>query len=95
MDDLSENITMYGLSTCMWCKKTVKLLDGMDIKYTLYYVNELKGDEQERAKEKVAQLNPSKSYPTISVDDEVIVGYKPEKIEKAVEACRQRKKSTQ
>ena len=89
--DLTDNITIYALSTCMWCKKTKALLDEQGVDYTCFHVNEMEGEEQEQAKAKVAELNPSRSYPTLIIDGEVIVGYKPEKIKEAVEACKQKK----
>ena len=92
--DLTENITLYALSTCMWCKKTKALLDSKGVRYTCHFVNELKGPALEEAKKKVAELNPSMSYPTMVIDDKVIVGYKPDKIEEAVNACLQKKRSS-
>ncbi len=91
--DLTDNITLYALSTCMWCKKTKDLLTGGNVMYTCIHVNELVGEELEKARGEVEKLNPSRSYPTMKVDDEVIVGYKPDAIKEAVENCLQRKKS--
>ena len=91
--DLTDNITLYALSTCMWCKKTKDLLNSENVKYTCIHVNEIEGEELEKAREEVAKLNPSRSYPTMKVDDEVIVGFKPDVIKEAVDNCRQRKKS--
>ena len=85
--DLTDEITIYALSTCMWCKKTKALLDGKGIKYTCYHVNEMEGEELEKVRAKVAELNPAKSYPTLEIEGKVIVGYKPEEIEKAVDEC--------
>ena len=91
-DTSSDEIIFYGLSTCMWCKKTRALLDEKKVKYTGYYVNELTGDEQERIRSEVRKLNPANSYPTIKICDTVVVGYKPDKIEEALATCQQDKK---
>ena len=89
--DLTDEITLYALSTCMWCKKTKALLDSKGVAYTCHFVNELTGEEQEKAKAAVAELNPNRSYPTMVIDGDVIVGFKPEQIEAAVDACIKKK----
>ena len=91
--DLKEEITVYALSTCMWCRKAKKLLDDKGVEYTCFHVNEMEGEEKEKIKKIIAELNPARSYPTIQIDGEVIVGYKPDKIKEAVNNCLQKKRS--
>lgn len=92
-DDNYDEVIFYGLSTCMWCRKTRALLDEKNIEYTGIYVNELDAEEKERVSEEVRKLNPNRSYPTIKIGDRVVVGYHPEKIEEALAACRIKMKS--
>ena len=82
-----NDILFYGLSTCMWCRKTRALLDEKKVKYTGVYVNELEGDEREKARQEVRALNPSGSYPTLKICGKVVVGYHPEQIEEALKVC--------
>jgi len=40
-------VTFYGLSTCVWCKRTRKLLEENDVAFDFIYVDLLKGKEQQ------------------------------------------------
>jgi glutaredoxin-like protein NrdH len=88
-----DEIIFYGLSTCMWCRKTRALLDEKNIEYKGIYVNELDGEEKNRVSEEVKKLNPNRSYPTIKIGDRVVVGYHPEEIEEALAACHPKMRS--
>lgn len=80
-------IEFYGLSTCMWCKKTKAYLDGKGVKYNCIFVNELTGEEREKVMGLVEKLNPDLSFPTVKIGDKVIVGYNTDKIEEALKVA--------
>ena len=86
-------ITFYGLSTCMWCKKTKAFLDEKNIEYDHYFVNELEGDKKEEIRNKVRELNPAMSFPTVKIGDQVIIGHNPEQLEEALATCQPKTKS--
>ncbi len=78
-------ITLYALSTCVWCKKTKKLLADLGVEYSYIYVDLLKGDERKRTLEEVKRHNPNASFPTTVInDDRCIVGYKEKDIKEAL-----------
>ncbi len=78
-------VTFYGLSTCVWCKRTRQLLEENDVAFEFTYVDLLKGSEQQEAIERVRKWNRAGSFPTLVVDDEeCIVGYKPDEIKEAL-----------
>jgi glutaredoxin-like protein NrdH len=80
-----HQITFYGLSTCIWCRKTRKLLEELDVAFDFVYVDLLKGEEQDKAKEAVREWNSAVSFPTIVIDNATgVVGYKPEKLKEAL-----------
>lgn len=81
-------IEFYGLTTCMWCKKTKAYLDQKGINYKCIFVNELTGEEKDRVMERVEKLNPDMSFPTIKIGDKVIVGYHADKIEEALKSAK-------
>jgi glutaredoxin len=87
MPEECNDIVFYGLSTCMWCKKTKAYLDGKNIQYTHYFVNELQGDEKEKIRSEVRELNPNMSFPTVKIGEKVIIGHHPEELEEALAAC--------
>ncbi len=74
-------IVLYALSTCVWCKKTKKLLNNLGIAYNYIDVDLLSEKEKEKAKQEITRWNPRCSFPTIVVnDDACVVGYDEEKI---------------
>jgi glutaredoxin-like protein NrdH len=81
----SHLIMLYALSTCVWCQKTKKLLDDLGVEYDYEYVDQLHGDEREKAIQKITAWNPSCSFPTLIIDNEkYIAGYKENEIREAL-----------
>ncbi len=79
------SVMLYALSTCVWCKRTKRLLNELGIEYDYVDVDLLQGDEREKANEKVRVWNPSGSYPTIVINDsQCIVGFDPDKIKEVL-----------
>jgi glutaredoxin-like protein NrdH len=80
-----HQVSFYGLSTCIWCRKTRNLLEELGVAFDYVYVDLLKGEEREKAKETIREWNPAVSFPTIVIDNEAsVVGYKPEKVKEAL-----------
>ena len=77
-------ITLYALSTCIWCEKTKKLLTSMGVGFNYIYVDLLKGDDRVKAINEVQRYNPSSSFPTLVIGDKGIVGYREKEIKEAL-----------
>jgi glutaredoxin-like protein NrdH len=77
-------ITLYALSTCIWCEKTKKLLTSMGVGFNYIYVDLLKGDDRAKAINEVNRYNPSSSFPTLVIGDKYIVGYREKEIREAL-----------
>ena len=92
-DEQCTEIEFYGLSTCMWCKKTKAILDEKNIEYTCTFMNELEDKEKERIREIVKKYNPAVTFPTVKIGDKVIIGHHPEQLEEALAACQPKMKS--
>lgn len=73
-------IRLYALSTCGWCRRTKELLDSQDVEYEYIHVDLCEGEERDRVRTEVKELNPRGSFPTVKIDDEVIVGYDDDRI---------------
>jgi glutaredoxin len=87
-----DKIKFYGLSTCMWCKKTKKLLEELGAELDITWVNELSKDELRSVREAVSEINPNLSYPTVDFGEGLhVIGYKPDEIEEALKQWRARK----
>ena len=75
----------YGLSTCIWCRRTRQFLEDQGVEFDFTYVDLLKGQEREEAVEQVRRWNSAVSFPTVVVDDSrCVVGYKPENLKEAL-----------
>jgi len=77
-------IMLYALSTCVWCKKTKQLLDQLGVEYDFVEVDLLQGEERAKATNEVKQLNPRCSFPTLSINDQCIVGYDEQMVKEAL-----------
>lgn len=67
---------LYALSTCPWCQKTKHLLDELGVDYNYEDVDLLVGDARRDVMSEVERWNPSRSFPTVVVDDNrCIIGY--------------------
>jgi glutaredoxin-like protein NrdH len=77
-------IVMYGLSTCVWCKKTRQLLTDLGVDFEYVYVDLLSGNDEESAVREVKRFNPSVSFPTVIINDErAILGFDEQAIRRA------------
>jgi glutaredoxin len=78
-------VMMYGLSTCVWCKKTKQLLTDLGVDFDYIYVDRLDGDEEDKVVQEVRRFNPSVAFPTTIINGEkAIVGFKEKEIREAL-----------
>lgn len=82
-----HKVVAYTLSTCGWCKKTKKLLKELDVEHKCIDIDQLWGNEGKKIREEFKKHNKAMSAPTIVIDDgeEVIIGYKEDKIREVFE----------
>ena len=81
--DVGE-IKLYAISTCIWCKKTKKLLNELNVGYEYVDMDLLDKNEREQINEIVKECNPKLSYPTLKINNDCIIGFKEEKIREAI-----------
>jgi glutaredoxin-like protein NrdH len=79
-----KSVRLYTLSTCGHCKAAKRLLDEYGIEYEFTDVDLLPKSEKDKAIREVMKLNPSCSFPTIIIEDTVIVGNREDKIKEAL-----------
>ncbi|MEK6939760.1 MAG: glutaredoxin family protein [Nanoarchaeota archaeon] len=72
-------VKIYTTSTCPWCKKTKEWMKEKKIKYTEYDVA-----SDEKARKKMIEISGQMGVPVLEIGKEVIVGYDPKAIEKAL-----------
>lgn len=81
---VTNSTTLYALSTCSHCKLTRRLLSESNVEYTYIEVDDLEGDERKSMIAEVKAINPRCSFPTIKINDQVIVGFKKNRIKEAL-----------
>ena len=75
------NIVLYALSTCVWCKKTRRLLDELGVDYYYEYVDLADSEESIKLKKELERWSPETSFPTIVINNEkCIIGFDEDKI---------------
>jgi glutaredoxin len=74
------DILVYGLSTCVWCKKAKSFFEAQGIAYDYIFVDLLESDERDKVLDEIAKWNPKVSFPTIVINDSCVVGFKEEEI---------------
>jgi len=78
------SIKLYTLSTCSHCMRSKRFFQDNDIETETVDVDLLSGAERERVMDELRKLNPDCSFPTICINDTVIVGFNEEKLKKAL-----------
>jgi len=74
-------ITLYALSTCIWCKKTKKLLTDLGIEFSYVDVDMLDAPDETKVVQEINKWNSKGSFPTLVINDErCILGYDEAKI---------------
>lgn len=79
-----RKIRLYTLSTCSHCNRTKKFFKecGIDVEFT--DVDLLTGAAREKVMDEVRKLNPDCTFPTICINDKVVVGFNEDRIREAL-----------
>ena len=80
-----HKVMFYGLSTCVWCRRTRRFLEESGVAFDFVYLDLIEGEEREQVKSEVRQWNPSVSFPTLVIDDsQAVIGFRAEQIAEAL-----------
>jgi len=80
----SKTITLYSLTTCGFCQAIKKMLDDLNISFRCIQADELSEEDRSRVISELRKVNPKCSFPTVVIDDEVVVGYKVQEIKEII-----------
>jgi len=72
-------IKIYTTKTCPWCKKTKEWMKEKKIKYKEFDVA-----SDEKARKRMIEKSGQMGVPVLEIGKEVIVGFDPKAIEKAL-----------
>jgi glutaredoxin-like protein NrdH len=80
-----RQVQLFTLSTCVWCKRTKRLLSEMGVDYDFTDVDLLSPSEERRIREELDDLDPQGGFPVIIIDNkEVIRGFDEDRIREAL-----------
>jgi len=79
-------VVLYAISTCVWCKKTKRLLKGLGVQFDYIDVDLLTDEEKEEAIREMLRWRKRAVYPLVVIDDKrCIKFYDEEEIKEALE----------
>jgi glutaredoxin-like protein NrdH len=80
-----HKVTLYALSTCVWCKMTKQFLNENGVEYQFVDVDLLDDKDRDQVHNVITSKGGSLSYPTTIVDDKtVITGFRKDLIKEAL-----------
>ncbi|WXG44168.1 MAG: glutaredoxin family protein [Promethearchaeati archaeon SRVP18_Atabeyarchaeia-1] len=81
-----HKVTVYALSTCVWCKKTKQLLKDRNIEFEYADIDLCDPKDQEEIRNDIRKRGGNIGFPTVIVDDKkIITGYREDKIKEALD----------
>ena len=81
---MAEDVKVYALSTCPYCKRTKRFLEENKIAFECVDVDLLDDEGQDRALDEIEKLTGRQSFPVVIVGDTIIVGHDEEKLRTAL-----------
>lgn len=80
-----NEIRLYGLSTCGWCKKCKDFLSAEGVGYDFVFVDLLEGEERSQAIAEMKEHISDLAFPLVVVNGSTIIrGYDEEGIRRAI-----------
>ena len=81
-----HKVVLYALSTCAWCKMTKQFLKDNDVEYDYIDVDLCEEEDKQKIREHIQSEGGPLSYPTIIIDDNVLItGLRKDKLKEALE----------
>jgi glutaredoxin-like protein NrdH len=69
----AHKVMVYALSTCVWCRMTKQYLKDSGVEYEYVDVDLSEEDDKEKIRKHIQSVGGSLSYPSIIVDDKVLI----------------------
>jgi glutaredoxin-like protein NrdH len=81
----NHKVTVYALSTCVWCKMTKQYLNDNGVEYEFVDVDLLDDNDKSKVHTTIISKGGALSYPTTIVDDKnVITGFRKDLLKEAL-----------
>ncbi|MDP2866840.1 MAG: glutaredoxin family protein [Elusimicrobiota bacterium] len=80
-----KKVTIYALSTCLWCKKTKKYFEEHGVPFEALDYDKQDDKKQAEMMKEMRVAGCSGSFPFLKVGNACIQGYDPEEFQKLLE----------
>jgi glutaredoxin-like protein NrdH len=77
-------VKLFALSTCSHCRDAKDLLNQCHINYDCVDIDTLGAEERKKVIDELKQVNPECGLPTLVVGDQVVVGFREDKIKEVL-----------
>ena len=77
-------VILYSLSTCAYCQAIEKMLNDLQVPHDCIQVDELQGDQRDKAMAELTEVNSLCSFPTVVIGDKVVAGYKVQEVKETL-----------
>lgn len=74
-----HKVRIFTTSSCPWCKKTKEFFKEHNIKF-----KEVRVDEDQKVAQEMIEKSGQMGVPVIEIDKDIIIGYNPEALAKAL-----------
>lgn len=79
-----KKVKLYSLSSCTFCQAIKKMLTDLGIEHQAVDADLLEDSARSKLIDELKKINPKCSFPTVTVDDETIIGFKIQEIKEAI-----------
>jgi glutaredoxin-like protein NrdH len=80
-----HKVTIFALSTCVWCKLTKQFLIDNGVQYEFVDVDLLEDNDKEKARQIIISKGGTPSYPTTIIDDKIVItGFRKDKLKEVL-----------
>ena len=79
-----HKVKLYALSTCGHCRNLKKFLDENAVVYDVEDVDLVPAERKQEIVAEIKAVNPGLGFPTLFVDDTVIIGFREDKVREAL-----------
>ncbi|MCX8172338.1 MAG: glutaredoxin family protein [Archaeoglobaceae archaeon] len=77
-------ITMFGLTTCPHCKRTLEYLKTAKADFEVIWIDKLEEEERKKTIEKIYSISRSYSVPLVVKGEKWVLGFNREKLDELI-----------
>lgn len=82
----NHKVTLYALSTCVWCKMTKQYLNENSVEFEFVDVDLLDDNDKSKVHTTIISKGGVLSYPTTVIDDKILItGFRKDQLKEALE----------